>query len=311
MTMTRLGWSPLRRGRPVCAAGILKRAAILVSAAMALGCGGGATAGQGPRAPSAPAEVEGAPPECAGALLQRLQRSSEARGKHQIPSRGEWSRARRRLAEVRAALGRRTPHTRRLALKLREPFTGRLMEARGAVAIAPPSASLRMILLGPGGTTALDLWVKGDRFRFSVPALDLLRRGDAGTPREQTRGLPVDFLKWWLLRPAEGTLLWHERTERADHFVLRDSSAVINLCVADSGALLARRTTWVDSGGDPRDRRVADQETVIAAKPGCAPVRYVQALTGLEIAVTCEGEETDREPSPRAFEDPDNPGGDP
>jgi hypothetical protein len=310
--MTRLGWSwcALRRGRPVRAARVLERAAVFVSvsAAMALGCGGGATAGQGPRAPSA--LVHGAPPECAGALLQRSQRSSEARGKHQIPSLDEWSRARRRLAEVRAVLSRRTPHTRRLALKLREPFTGRLMEARGAVAIAPPAA-LRMILLGPGGTTALDLWVKGDRFRFSVPALDLLRRGDAGTPREQTRGLPVDFLKWWLLRPAEGTLLWHERTERADHFVLRDSSAVINLCVADSGALLARRTTWVDGGGDPRDRRVADQETVIAAKPGCAPVRYVQALTGLEIAVTCEGEETEREPSPRAFEDPDKPGGDP
>lgn len=271
------------------------------------GCGGSSMAA-GSR--STPAVLEGAPPECTGALADR---SSSLRGAYQVPTLDEWSHARRRLSEIRAKLGRSKPHTRRLALKLREPFTGRLMEARGAVALAPPSA-LRMILLGPGGTTALDLWVKGDRYRFSIPAIDLLRRGDTSSPasREESRGLPVDFLKWWLLRPADGTLLWHERTERADHFVLRDRASIIHLCVADGGALLARRTTWADDPKDPGDRRIADEETVIAASAGCAPVRYTQALTGLEIAVTCEGEETEREPSPRAFEDPDAPaaGGD-
>jgi len=287
--MTGLGWS----------------VGALAGAILALGCGGSAmAAGSGSR-------VQGAPPECAGALADR---SRGPRGEPQVPTFEEWAHARRRLAEVRAKLGRSKPHTRRLALKLREPFTGRLMEARGAVALAPPSA-LRMILLGPGGTTALDLWVKGDRFRFSVPAIDLLRKGTTASPasRAQTRGLPVDFLKWWLLRPADGTLLWHERTERADHFVLRDSAAIINLCVADSGALLARRTTWAEDPGAARDRRIADEETVVAAGSGCAPVRYTQALTGLEITVTCEGEETEREPNPRAFEDPDAPaaGGDP
>ena len=65
----------------------------------------------------------------------------------------------------------------------------------GAIAIAPPvsgvtrpsgegppvdaEGALRMILLGPGGTTALDLWSRGDRFRFAIPALDLLRQKGA------------------------------------------------------------------------------------------------------------------------------------
>lgn len=267
------------------------------------GCAGSSA---GSRLSPATVSLHGAPPACAGALADRFRL---ARDPYDVPTRDEWSRARRKLSEVREKLGRSTPHTRRLSLKLREPFTGRLMEARGAVALAPPSA-LRMILLGPGGTTALDLWVKGDRYRFAIPAIDLLRRGDTKSPasRAQNRGLPVDFLKWWLLRPAAGTLLWHERTERADHFVLRDGSAIINLCVADGGALLARRTTW--EPGASEDRRIADEETVIAASPGCGPVRYTQARTGLEIAVTCEGEETEREPNPRAFEDPDAPDGD-
>ena len=82
-----------------------------------------------------------------------------------------------RLSNLRRSLRGVGPHTLRLAVKLREPFTGRTMEARGAVALSPPSA-LRMILLGPGGTTALDLWARDDEFRFAVPAIDLLRRGD-------------------------------------------------------------------------------------------------------------------------------------
>lgn len=301
--MTRVGWSlrVLRSGRS--ARGVALQAALaLAGASVVAGCAGGSTAaaGLGSRFPAA---IEGAPPECAGVLDDD---AGGGRGAPEIPSLAEWKLARSKLAEVRSKLGRKSPHTRRLALKLREPFTGRVMEARGAVALAPPSA-LRMILLGPGGTTALDLWVKEDRFRFSVPALDLLRRGDASTSRAQMRGLPVDFLKWWLLRPADGTLLWHERAEGADRFVLRDGAAIINLCVSDRGALLARRTTWANEPGSSSDRRIADEEIVIAERPGCAPVRYAQATTGLEIAVTCEGEETEREPSPRAFEDPDAP----
>lgn len=160
-----------------------------------------------------------------------------------------------------------------------------------------------MILLGPGGTTALDLWARGDRFRFAVPALDLLKRGDASTPRASLRGLPVDFLRWWMLRPAAGTLLWYERAGGTDAFVLRDGDAVIDLRLNDRGVIGARRTTWAT--GDGGRRRRIDEEVVIAEGLGCSDVRYAQASTGLLVTVTCEAEERDRAPDPRAFVDPD------
>lgn len=213
----------------------------------------------------------------------------------ELPSPGlaEWQRGLDRLAALRrAAAGARTE---RLALSLREPFTGRVLQARGAVALAPPRA-LRMILLGPGGTTALDLWMDGARFRFAVPAIELVKRGDLGAPRGERRGLPVDFLGWWLLRPASGALLWTARVEGGDRLVLRDGGAIVDLVAFDDGRVEARRTTWVDG------KRV-DEETVKAGSMGCAPVRYHQGSTGLDVTVTCEGEVLG-EPPARAMVDP-------
>jgi hypothetical protein len=161
-----------------------------------------------------------------------------------------------------------------------------------------------MVLLGPGGTTALDLWLDGGRVRFAVPALELLRRGDASTPRASMRGLPVDFLGWWLLRPFEGTLLWYAREPGDDQggarerFLLRDGEAVVDLRVFDDGRVVATRST--------RAGARAETETVEARSLGCGPVVYTQATTGLRIEVTCEGEEP-RPPNPRAFVDPDAP----
>ncbi len=212
------------------------------------------------------------------------------------PSLAQWRAARARLASLRAQV---VPRTLRVALALREPITGRVLEARGALAIAPP-ASLRMILLGPGGTTALDLWIDGDRYRFAVPAIDLLKRGDASSPREARRGLPVDFLRWWLLHPADGSLLWASREASADRLVLRDGAAIVDLHAADGGGVTARRTTWTMLP----TRRQLDDETVDAERIGCGKVRYHQASTGLEVTVRCEGEEASP-PSPRAFVDPD------
>lgn len=211
-----------------------------------------------------------------------------------------WRAARARLAAIRRAAS--APRTQRVALRLREPRTGRVLEARGAVAIAPPR-SLRMILLGPGGTTALDLWIDGDRFRFAVPAIELLRRGDASTPRSDLRGLPIDFLRWWLLVPADGALLWAARDGAAQRLVLRDGHAVVDLRVADDGRVDARRASWSPKTRGAPPRRL-DEETARADRVGCGVVRYHQASTGLDVTVTCEGEEL-TPPNPRAFADPD------
>jgi hypothetical protein len=214
------------------------------------------------------------------------------------PTLASFRAARARLAALRATI---VPRTLRVALTLREPVTGRVLEARGALAVAPP-ASLRMILLGPGGTTALDLWIQGDAYRFAVPAIDLLKRGDASSPREARRGLPVDFLRWWLLHPADGRLLWASRdaSTSTSRFMLRDGDALVDLHATDGDAVVARRTTWTLLPTP----RVVDDETVDAERLGCGKVRYHQASTGLEVTVRCEGEEPST-PSPRAFIDPD------
>ena len=220
------------------------------------------------------------------------------------PTVESWRHAKRLLADMAEQANR--PRTMRIALALREPITGRTLESRGALAVSPPE-SLRMILLGPGGTTSLDLWVHDDAFRFAVPAIDLLRRGDAHTPRSDMRGLPVDFLRWWLLRPTSGTLLWHVFRDTGKRFVLRDGSAIVDLHVAPSGRVTARRTTWESSSDKPKHRRKIDEEILEADKFGCGVVKYQQASTNLRVTVTCESEDTERPPNPRAFVDPDAP----
>lgn len=198
------------------------------------------------------------------------------------------------------------PRTMRIALALREPVTGRTLESRGALAVSPPE-SLRMILLGPGGTTSLDMWLHADEFRFAVPAIDLLRRGNARTPRSDMRGLPVDFLRWWLLHPTSGTLLWHVFRDTGTRFVLRDGPAIVDLHIARSGRVTARRTTWESTSDKPNQRRKIDEEILEADKFGCGVVKYRQSSTNLRVTVTCESEDTERAPNPRAFVDPDGP----
>jgi hypothetical protein len=216
------------------------------------------------------------------------------------PTASEWQRGLARLDALRAAAAR--ARTSRIALDLREPHTGRVLSARGAVAVSPPRA-LRMILLGPGGTTALDLWVDASRFRFAVPAIDLQKRGDLSAPREERRGLPVDFLAFWLLGPLRGELLWYERTVQrggTDRFVLRDGAAIVDLTASDDGRLEARRAAWSES----TPPRLIEEETVVAGGLGCAEVRYHQGSTGLDVSVRCEGEQPG-EPAARALADPD------
>jgi hypothetical protein len=188
---------------------------------------------------------------------------------------------------------------------MREPYTGRTFDARGAVAVEPGQA-VRMILVGPGGVTALDAWVRPDRFRFAVPALDLVRRGtDDGEPT--ARGLPVGFFRWWFLDPLGGTLLTSPSGPNVRTFVLRTGSmekrdaitTQVSLEPPDPPARVVasrrgrggvERVTWVGSFRP----RTGDHG------------RYVHEGTGLRVDVTLEevGEEA---PDPEAFRDPDSP----
>jgi len=179
-----------------------------------------------------------------------------------------------------------------VTLEIEQPLMAGRMRARGAIAVAPPNA-LRMILLGPGGTTALDLWVCGDQFRFEIPALDLVRRGDARTPRTELRGLPVDFLRWWLLDPFGGQLLTVQKAPDGSHRYYRRSDE--------------RVARFDYAGGDLSAARglANDREEVVAEPGACAVVKYSQRAIGLEVEVRCE-KIVSTTPPARAFADPDD-----
>jgi hypothetical protein len=93
-----------------------------------------------------------------------------------------------------------------LTIAIRDGVSGRGFEGRGVVVVRPGHA-LRMILLGPGGTTAMDVWIRDGRWRVAIPALDRVVRGDGSTPKEKMRGLPIGLLSRWLVAPFGGSLV--------------------------------------------------------------------------------------------------------
>lgn len=205
-------------------------------------------------------------------------------------------------ARVDAIGAPRTRHKQTVRLELSAPFMPSSIRARGAVAMDPRAGDLRMILLGPGGGTAVDLWMHEDAYRFVVPAMNRTMRGDAATPVAAKKGLPVDFLGWWMLHPLRGELLFVEERDGALSFVLRDRQrstiAYVDATLAADGAFEATRTTWA---GEQK----VDEETLKASGLGCARVEYTQASTELRVVAECEVESADV--PDKAFADPDAP----
>jgi len=207
--------------------------------------------------------------------------------------------AKAELAQIEASF--KKPRNQTVSLGFAAPYMPTKVSARGGVAMSPPG-DLRMILTGPGGVTGLDLWLHEGRFRFAVPAIDRVIRGDVSMPPEKKRGLPVDFLRWWMLDPLAGELLWAGRDADGLHFVLRDRDAYVDATIAKDGRVTAVRTTWSEAG------EKIDEETVSASSIGCGHVEYKQQSTELSVEATCEKERGDV-PS-RAFVDPDSLNGD-
>lgn len=207
----------------------------------------------------------------------------------------EWTIARDRLARLRRGQPDH-PYVERVRLSIDDPRTGRQYQARGAVAVSPGRAA-RMILVGPGGTTALDVWVTKERFRFAVPAIKLEKRG--GTDPAEARGLPIGMLRWWFLSPLDGRLLVARSTQAESAWILKDGRAVITVR-SDGRRFIALRREgenleaieWVSQGLVPH-----------AGEHG----RYVEGRFGLRVEVVVE-EVLTTEPDPDAFADPDEPG---
>ena len=182
-----------------------------------------------------------------------------------------------------------------LRVSMREPRSGRVVDGRGAIAVAPGEA-VRMILIGGAGATILDAWVTRARWRVAVPPLDLVRRGGLDEPRD----MPVGFLRWWFLTPLGGTLFAAAFVEGGFLWLLRDGAAVVELregpCARGRSLHAARRFA-----GHP--------ETVDECRESAAPrtgdtARYLDESSGLRVDVLFESVAAEP-PSVEAFRDPD------
>ncbi len=170
---------------------------------------------------------------------------------------------------------------------------GKTLTARGALAIAPPRA-LRMQLVGPAGTLALDVWARDEESRMAMPAVSRVERTGVGLP--ELPGRPVSFLRWWLLHPFDGVIVRGCSLQRGGLWVrLRaPDHAMVELITNEAhDALELRRDSKLDS------------DHIVATKPPCGSVDYSSRSSGVHVHVTCE--KRGGPPDPKAFEDPDSP----
>ncbi len=175
--------------------------------------------------------------------------------------------------------------TETVSLELDAPYMPSAMKARGAVGVRPPGA-LRMILVGPGGTTAMDLWMSDGRFRFDIPAIGRVLRGEPSALPETRKGLPVDFLRWWMLEPLGGRLLAARRSGSNLEVLLEEPGRVTVATLHADGKIDAHRR-WLREGARGRFEPY-EEEWLEATGVGCATVRYRQKSTSLRVTARCE-----------------------
>lgn len=210
-------------------------------------------------------------------------------------SQSEWTLSRERLARMRSELPRK-PYVERIKIGIVDPRSGKLYQARGAVAVSPDRAA-RLVLLGPGGTTAIDLWVTPDRFRVAIPALKLEKRG--GAELDDARGLPIGFLRWWFLSPLEGELVLARSSKQEAAFLLRAGPATVTMRTDGERFVAIRRERGRLEGLEWSGRGLAPR----AGARG----RYIDGEWGVRVHVVVE-EVLPDEPDPAAFLDPDEKG---
>jgi hypothetical protein len=189
-----------------------------------------------------------------------------------------------------------------MSTTLSDPRTGRAIDGRGAMAVAP-GVAVRMILVGPAGATLMDAWITPRRWRIAVPPIDLVRRGGSEDPP----GLPVGFLRWWFFEPLEGTLFAASFRGGDKLWLVRRGGAVVELllraCAGDGRSLEAIRR----SGG--RTEAVTERERGCGAGFHLVPsagdtVDYRDGSSGLAVEIHVESVGA-APPGGEAFEDPE------
>ena len=199
-----------------------------------------------------------------------------------LPTQTEWRDAHLWLEGLRATEPIK-PYVAIVRVSLREPHTGRTFAARGAVAVDPHHA-LRMILVGPAGATALDVWATPERWRFEVPAANILRRGG----RDDDPNVPIGFFRWWFLAPLEGSLLTSIDTDDSERFVLRNHDATIDLSDARHGV---GHTVTASRRAFGNVDRIAFHGSSFSVAAG-DHATYDQETSGVHVEVTIEAPRT-------------------
>lgn len=179
-------------------------------------------------------------------------------------ARAEFEKLRRRYAPQAGTM--------RVSVAFSAPRGIGKVKGRGAVARRPPD-SLRMILLGPGGVTALDLLVRGAYWRVVIPAKQHKLEGSEGT--SEPKGLPVGFLRWWFLRPLDGQLVSAFEDARGTVYVVRDGDAKMLVQQRSDGLVVQRES----SGGTER---------MLVKGPGCSDAVYEHEQSAVRVDVHCE-----------------------
>ncbi len=144
--------------------------------------------------------------------------------------------------------------------------------------------------------TALDVWAHPDRWRFAIPAMDLLRRGG----RKADDAFPIGFFRWWFLAPFEGRLLTARARPASTLLVLREGRATVTLLhETTEGAQAGLASRREGQGLD----RLAWLGKTLAPGEGSRAL-YEQPGTGLHVQVEVESL-SDEPPDPAAFLNPD------
>jgi hypothetical protein len=201
---------------------------------------------------------------------------------------GTWRRLRKRLIALRKELSPVKAYSYRISTVFHEGHRGNVVKARGAYAAMPPE-KFRMQLVGPTGTTAMDVWIRGSQDRLEIPALQLIERNDA----KERPGRPVAFFRWWMLRPLSGKLLQVAILADGYRYWLR----------APDGSEI--RLDEKPAAHELRLSRFREnsEEHIVARNAPCGDVVYTHKQAKIQVNVHCDGPGS--VPNERVFADPD------
>ena len=224
---------------------------------------------------------------CGGASLMGPGAAAQSSGSAPSVAPGWTNAAHREQATKEFALLRNkyrpSPATFRVTVRFASSAGLGSVITRGAMARRPPD-DLRVILLGPGGVTAFDLLSRHAYWRLRIPSKNQHLEGRTEADAAKHEGLPVAFLRWWLLRPLEGELIGARSDAQGTVFVVRQRSGDGAALGEPAHVLVQQRRE-----GLVLERRAGNAvERMRIDGPGCRDALYEQASSNLRVTVHCE-----------------------